>query len=301
LGFAFLTPMADASNSPSKSITYKGISLTPAIQNIEILPGQATASFKIKIENKQNTAVSLSTSSLDFKSLNETGGVAFIGNASSSLDHKYGLANWLILPVGPINLPPNTSQQVEVDIDNRSDLSPGGHYAAVLFKSSPALSAQNNKVNLNQVVSTLVFLKKTGGEIYSLQLQPPKLRTAWFHLPGSLDLFIKNTGNTQTAPRGIISIYGPDQKLYERGIVNVDSGLVLPDSTRFYKAPLSTDGQAWLPGRYKAVISYRAEDQLQAQTVEFSFIYINLTSCLLVLILITFIVTAIRYVLRRKK
>lgn len=275
--------------TPPQSVTYKGITLTPAIANVEVAPDEASSSFKIKVENKQDTPVSLVASSLDFKSLNDTGGVAFIGSNTSALEHKYGLANWIGLPAGDINLKPNTSQEVTVTIDNRADLSPGGHYAAILFRTVGSTGGGSNKVNLNQVVATLVFLKKSGGEIYSLNLQKPHLKTVFFGLPSNLDLFIKNTGNTQTIPRGVVSVTGPNGKQYERGILNPDSGLVLPDSTRLYRTEVFKTGHSWLPGKYTAEITYRSQDLKSASTAQYSFFYLNIFSVALLIIIIVII------------
>lgn len=278
--------LAQANSSAQKSVEFKGITLTPAIQNIELAPNQPRTTFKIRIENKQANAISLSASTLDFKSLNESGGVAFIGNNADSSQHKYGLANWLLIPQEVINLRPNTSKEVEIVIDNRADLSPGGHYAAILFKKASGGSNGSNNVSFDQVVATLVFMKKTGGEIYSLNLQDPKIKTSWFQLPSRLPLFIKNNGNTQTVPRGTVNIVGPNGKTYKKGIINADSGLVLPESTRFYRTPLFSTATSWLPGTYKAVITYRPDDQTETITKEYEFLYINLLPFLLIVALL---------------
>jgi len=304
VSFALLLSVAfgaSAAAANQQSVTYKGITITPAIVNVELAPNQASTSFKIHIANNQNQAISLSTSSLDFKSLNETGGVAFIGSSAGSLEHKYGLANWLTVPNKPLSLATNKGETIEVTIDNRQDLSPGGHYAAVLFKNSADTSSKSNRVSLNQVVAALVFLKKTGGEIFQLQLQDPKLKNVWFSLPSSIGLRISNTGNTQTIPRGTVNIFGPNGKLYEKGLINPDSGLVLPDSTRFYRTDMLKTGHSWLPGRYKVIITYRAEDIEQAQTAEFSFIYYNIGAVAAMVAILAILVTFIRFIRHRKK
>jgi hypothetical protein len=87
-------------------------------------------------------------------------------------------------------------------------------------------------------------------------------------------LRIKNTGNTQTVPRGTVSITNPSGRQVKRGIINPDSGLVLPDSTRLYKTSLFKTGGYWWPGTYKATVSYRPEDTDQATTVEYNFFYL---------------------------
>jgi len=88
------------------------------------------------VTNNTKSRCALRTSSLDFKSLNESGGWAFVTNGTDQLGHKYGLASWLTIPPDLIELQPNQTKPVKITVDNRSDLSPGGHYAAVLFKAA---------------------------------------------------------------------------------------------------------------------------------------------------------------------
>jgi hypothetical protein len=276
--FAVAVWALPAAAAQPKNISYQGISLSPAIVNLAVDQNLPGTSFQITITNNLSQPVSLAPSSLDFKSLNETGGVAFIsGNG------QYGLANWLELPSQPISLKPKASQTVTIRVDNRSDLSPGGHYAAVLFKDVVSGASGKNTAVFNQAVSTLVFLKKSGGEIYQLQLQPPNFGASWLHLPRNLDLLIANTGNTQTAPRGEVVIYGPRGQEVRRAVINTDSSLVLPGSTRLFKTRLFKVDHAWLPGTYKAVITYRPADSSVATTSEYTFFYANPVDILLAL------------------
>lgn len=267
----FSTPSATAD---SKSIVYKGIGLSPAIQSLELAPDQTSRTFQIRVTNQQNGTVQLHLSSLDFKSLNQTGGIAFIGNGVSA-DH--GLADWISFPQSDITLKPGASQSVNVVLDNRADLSPGGHYAAVLFENQGSGTAGGNKVALNQVVSSLVFVRKQGGETYSLTTDSPHLGWSWWSLPTSLNLVVNNVGNTQTAPRGIATI-SKDGNIYARGILNTSSALVLPDSSRLYPTALTATGHAWLPGIYRLSVSVRPDVVDQAQTSEYSVVYVNLSS-----------------------
>jgi hypothetical protein len=296
-GPLLLTSTATAATT----VTQQGITLTPAIQNVELGSGTERSAFKIRIANNQKTPATLTLSSLDFKSLNETGGVAFIGAGAGQLEYKYGLANWIKLPQETLTLPPGAGREVEIIIENREDLSPGGHYAAILFRNAAANADRPNQVDVSQVVATLVFLKKTGGEVYALQLDKMSLPKSWFSLPQVIGLPMNNTGNIQTAPRGVVSIIGPGNKMYARGIINPDSGLVLPESRRYFRTPLTTTGHAWLPGFYKAVVTYRADAQSEAQTEEFRFFYVNLGTIAAAAICIAAIVTFIRYVRHRKK
>ncbi len=283
--------------SQPKAITYKGIGISPAITQVSLDQNLPQTTFKISVANLLDTPQTLTVSSLDFKSLNQSGGIAFIGGSAS----KYGLANWLILPKQPIKLAAHDSQVVQITVQNRADLAPGGHYASILFKNSSSQIPGKNKVDVNQVVAALVFAKKSGGEIYDISAIPPKFGLSWLRLPGTVDLLIKNTGNTQTAPRGTIVITDPASHEIKRGIINPDSALVLPDSTRLFSTSLNSTTQPWLPGRYHATISYEPSDTNVAKTVTYSFWYLSLPTVAFVAILVLCLAIVIKGLLLRPR
>jgi hypothetical protein len=270
--------------SSGGSLTFKGLSLSPAIEQLDLQPGQVNNSYQIRIDNNLNTDMTVSVNSLDFKSLNDSGGLFFIGTGINNSKDKYGLTNWISLPRTPMSLKPHGGQFVTVTIDNRSDLSPGGHYAAILFHVNSQSTGGVNRVNLNQVASSLLFVRKIGGEKYSLSLSKVQLKRSIFSWPGSADLFFSNTGNVQTAPYGTV-VLGKSST-----VINPGSNLVLPESSRVFITPLSASKPGLLPKTYDLKINYRPDGLKQFSSYEVHFWYINplelvLTAVILVLAL----------------
>ena len=266
LAFIWLGPKA----AQAATISYKGVSLTPAIEQLVVNPDQTSLNYQVRLDNNQNTPLTLQVSTLDFKSLNDSGGLAFITSNVSSLKDKHGLANWISVQANTITLPPEAGQTVTVTIDNRSDLSPGGHYAAVLFKVvSPTGFSGANNADIDQVISSLIFLRKTSGETYSLSLVKKQLVRNHFGWPTKADLYFKNDGNTQTAPRGTIKLGGTSF------ILNQDSNLTLPDSTRLYETDLAAAKPGLLPGFRHIAISYRPDADGQTKSADISFFYVR--------------------------
>ena len=280
-GLFFARPVGAA-----KSLTYGGLSITPAIEQLVIQPNQSSISFQIRLDNNLKTPVSIQASSLDFKSLNASGGLAFIGSGGSTVDHKYGLANWIDLPADNIVLAPNQGQFVNVQIENRTDLSPGGHYAAILFQVNAASQSGTNQVSANQVVSSLVFVRKVGGEHFGLNLKKPSLPVSWLRLPNNVDLSFTNTGNTQTAPRGTVIFKNMFGTQVGNGIVNPNSSLVLPGSNRVIRTPINVQGRIFWPGLYSVNTAYQPDDGSAAKITSTKFLYINLPLILVVVVLI---------------
>lgn len=263
-----VTPLATA----EQALT--GVTVSPALANIDLQPGQQQQTVNASITNNTASAVTITLSTVDFKSLNDSGGVLFIGSTT----YKYGLAKWISLPNGKVSLAPHQTQRLSVTIANRTDLSPGGHYGAIVYKVLPDShsSAGNNNVNVQQELSTLVFIKKLGGEVYGLRLEHVQLGGSLFHAPESAVLTFRNTGNTQTVPRGLVQVSGPHSPEVSRGLINTDSGLVLPDSTRKFAVPLSGSSHLLWPGRYHVTVHYRYDESGSFATENLGFTYLNL-------------------------
>jgi hypothetical protein len=89
-------------------------------------------------------------------------------------------------------------------------------------------------------------------------------------------------------PRGILVITDPLGHEVRRGVLNGSSAMVLPGSDRLIRVDLFREAKAWLPGRYKATISYRPADSDTAQTTTYSFVYLNPILLILIIVLLIF-------------
>lgn len=265
----------------ASSVTASGITVSPAIINLDLQKDQSSNSFDITLTNNTNRSITLTISSLDFKSLNDTGGITFIGSSVTESARKHALAAWIKTPTDPITIAANQAKKVAIVINNRSDLGPGGHYAAVLYTIADVGNTNSAvKVNVNQVASTLVFVRKIDGALFGLHLNKFRVTFSWFHLPRTIDLAFTNTGNIQTVPRGLITVTAPSGKEVSRAQINTDSTLVLPDTTRIYGTQLFRTGSAWLPGIYKVHVTYHSDDIAKIQTADVNFTYVNLLGIL---------------------
>ena len=268
---------AHTNAAPNKPITYDGITISPAIIKIALQPGQDKHSFPITVRNDTNAAADITLSTEDFKSLNETGGLALINTGGNATQHKYGLASWLELSTTNIHLDPKQTAIVTATINNRPDLSPGGHYAAILFRSMSKFTNRGvTHIPVNQVISSLVFVQKVGGEKYGLALERPSIPLSWLNLPDHIGLRFKNTGNIQETPYGVVIIRDVLGREVSRGLIQTGSSLILPESQRFFRTGLFNTSRAWLPGVYTATAYYHADNQAAQGQIRTIFWYINL-------------------------
>lgn len=259
------------------SITAAGITVTPAIINLDLQKDQLTSSFDVLLTNNTNKPVTLSVTSVDFKSLNDTGGLTFIGSNVAEATRKHALANWLTTPSKPVTIAAKQSSKIPIIIENRTDLGPGGHYAAILYTiSDVGGSAGSTKVNVNEVASTLVFVRKLDGAQFGISLNKFRVTFSWFHIPTNINLYFKNTGNIQVVPRGLITVFSPKDIEVSRGQINTDSALILPNNTRIYRTALFKTGNPWLPGVYKVHVYYHIDGSDKLQYADSSFTFVNL-------------------------
>lgn len=233
-----------------------GIVLEPAFQEAILAPDQEKTGVEVSLENQSSQEQAFRLKAVDFGSLDASGGVAFLG--ASGDQREYALSKWLAFPQSEIILAPRERKTFEAVIENKEDLSPGGHYGALIFESvSRSGGTDENRVAVNQVFSSLIFLKKEGGEIYRARFDGVSFPKSRFRLPRELDFTLSNTGNTHIVPRGKASVKDPLGREVFKAILNEESAIILPDSRRTFKMKFDARALSWLPGSYTLQLDYR--------------------------------------------
>jgi hypothetical protein len=236
----------------------KSFTLTPFFQEVTLLENQSEAIFEVEIKNNTTEAAVFKLSVIDFATLDESGGVAFLGLADD-LQNKYGLTSWIELEKDGLVVDSNSSQSIKIKIKNRESLSPGGHYAAIMAKLEDEKKWEDRitEVDFTQSMATLIFARKIGGEIYGLELKNREIDKGVFNLPQKIQLRFQNTGNVHLTPRGLIKIIDPLGREILRGAVNDGSSIILPETFRIMPVYLKKMAVAFLPGKYRLDIEYR--------------------------------------------
>jgi hypothetical protein len=253
-------PVAAVSQPPSlPPATSGGITISPTLKELVLSSGLIEARTTIVLTNRTGRDLTAGIRVVDFSALNEYGGVSF-GQAGLAVS-KYALANWMALPGGnQVALPNGQSTLVALRVENRSDLAPGGHYGAVVVTAGT--SATSNNVNFKQELVSLVFVKKLGGEQYGLQLQSLTADEN-SKIPNAATLRFSSTGNVHVVPRGYVTVTDLTGKIVAKGLINPESTLILPGTTRQFVTLLQPIANSKLPGRYTVTAYYRYEGQNQ--------------------------------------
>lgn len=250
-----------------------GVTISPALQTITLAKDQPSARFELRITNNADREQRFELSLADFGSLDETGGVLFAGDASKKLDDKYGLKQWATVEKEQVTVAARQTAKVAVAITSEDDMKAGGHYGAVLV--TPLSTGEDDKVQLNHVATSLIFLKKQGGESYKLNLQEYEVRSGLFRAPRGAAVAFQNAGNVHVIPRGIITIKDPRGRVVSQGTINSESAIVLPESQRRLDVPLQPVSRSLVPGMHTVSVSYRYDERAEFTTEESSFLYVN--------------------------
>jgi len=211
----------------------KGVTISPAYSEISLDKIGEEKEFEITLTNDTDQSILLEVFAVDFKQQDEYGRIGFVGKDAQ---YSYSLASFLSLPQSEVSLDPFSSQKIEVQVTNREDLSPGGHYAAVVARlKTDQESVSDEQTTIAPSVSSLILLKKNGGERYNLSY----IRSSWpeslvlLTLPKRFDLLLQNEGNIHVVPYGRVEVRDMSGRLLADGQINPSSRVILPESRRW--------------------------------------------------------------------
>ncbi|MFA9262837.1 MAG: hypothetical protein ACEQSB_05845 [Undibacterium sp.] len=242
-----------------------GFTVTPMLQEISLDENESSEVYEAEVTNETDAPATFEVSVIDFGSLDESGGVAFLG-ATGELERKYALASWMQPEASEITITPGESRSVKVRIENRENLSPGGHYGALIFKNVGSARANTPSVAINQIFASLVLVKKTGGAIYGLRLVSVDFPVRRFFFSTAFTPRFENNGNVHVTPRGEVRVIDPIGRLVYRGILNEGSVITLPETFREYPIKLFQLEKAFIPGAYTYEFDYRYDGKESVET-----------------------------------
>ena len=276
--------------------TPQGITITPAFQQVSIPVGVAQQPISFSVTNNESRPQALSLSTADFNTLNESGGLFFVGTNPTALQKKYGLAKWISLGQTQLNLAPKQTATIRANILNLPDLTPGGHYGALMVSaqtSNSQASSAPNKVALHPIASSLLFVTKLGGDTHKLGLSSVTIRRHIFSMPNNVILRFHNDGNTHLILRGTVTITNSSGKLISKGIINEESAIILPETYRQYFVPLQQLSSATLPGRYKISADFRFDGISEFRSYQQSIFYMPFYWLVIMILLLCWVVIII--------
>ena len=278
-----------------------GLSLSPPFVDVTVGGGQTESSFYLTVGNYNRINETFNISVVDFGSLDETGGIAFLTVNGDKSERKYALASWISLEKDIVTVAAGKSEKIKVTIINKDSLTPGGHYGAVLATINTGSTGTTDEVGIRQSLATLIYVLKSGGEIPKLELKTWEFDKNIFTFPKTVQLRFGNNGNVHVVPRGTINIADSKGKTVAQGIINADSGKVLPESFRIITVPINRLNRWDWPGIYDIETNYRYEGKDTFTSVKTKMVYVGLEGALIVIIIAGVVASAVSMNLRKKR
>jgi len=206
------------------------VRVAPAVQEVTMKTDEKSKDIIITYTNSTNSELTLSLSTLDFKQSDDLGRIGFLSESSG---YSYSLSSFLSLQSDELRLAPQESKDIVVRIENRDDVSPGGHYAAVLAKVQS--DRKQGTTSISPTLSSLLLVSKQGGERYNLSLKS----VGWpdspvvFSIPQRSEYLFQNEGNVHLVPQGRVDVVDMFQRPIAKGVVNESSARIFPESRRY--------------------------------------------------------------------
>lgn len=252
-----------------------GLTVSPAFQQVTIQSGADQTPIDFKITNNRPTAQALTFSVSDFNTLNESGGLFFVGTNPTALQKKYGLARWVSLTTDKLVLQPKQTYDLKASILNLPSLAPGGHYGALMISLADGQPSPKQQVGLQPIASSLLFVTKPQGATHQLSLSDVYFSHSLISLPRKVTLRFQNTGNTHVVPRGEVTLKAPDGKPVSKGVINPDSNIILPQTYRRYQVDLQRLAGSGSHGRYSLRVDFRFDGIDGFRSYQSSFWYLE--------------------------
>lgn len=279
-----------------KAENNQGVSFSPPFTDIEI-GSEKEKKIDLEISNQSESSLVFGLSVIDFGSLDESGGIAFLTTQPNSDERKYALASWISLEKSEVIVPPKSKEIIKVTILNKESLFPGGHYGAVLATIRNEEKALSDKVGINQSIASLLYVQKNGGETKNLILRNIYRKNPTLVFIKNIDLKFENNGNTHLVPRGKVEIKSITNKTVAKGIINEASNKILPETTRKITVNLDVFKKWIWPGKYFIEINYRFDGKEEFINYKNSFLYIGIEG---IIIFVSGILLFFYFLLKKK-
>ena len=197
----------------------------------------------ISVINPNDFSIEVESEVEDFLMENEEGVPKFLPQGAG----KTTLASWVSVSLDKFSLAAQETKEVSFTISVPSDAEPGGHYAAIFFKTIPGTEDSKTQLGVSTRVGALTLVSvpgnvSQGGEIV-------EFATPRFVGKGPIDVLarFKNTGTVHYQLGGTVKICNWFGK--EVAKIDLPEHIVLPDSIRRFEAKWETN---YLFGKYTA-------------------------------------------------
>lgn len=231
------------------------LSVSPTLFEMSAAPGQEWSSA-VRIINPNPYDITVYGDVVNFAPQGESGRARFL----PVLDEERSgttIAEWITLSEVEFTIPAEQTIEVPFTITVPAEVSPGGHFGAILVGTRPPETAVDTpRVETSQIVTALIFLRVEGDVIEQGGIRSFRTTTGILDRPeASFELRFENNGNVHLQPQGQIEIFNMWGEVRGEVPINRNTmfGNVLPESVRKYEFTWTGDWSLADIGRYRAV------------------------------------------------
>ena len=252
----------------------QALEIGPPVLSLSADPGQ-TITADISLRAISSTGLIVKGQVNDFVADGEDGTPRIV--LDTSIPNPFSLRAWLS-PLPVLDLRANEVRKLTITIAVPSNASPGGYYGVVRFTGTPP-ELEGAGVSLSASLGTLLILTVNGDAKEQLSIEQffvsnkGKPGSLFESAPISFVERLKNTGNIQESPSGVVTV----KDMFGRTVVtlgvNQPPRYVLPQSIRKFEQSMDETniGNKILFGLYHAdlTVKYGTSGQTVTSSVSF--------------------------------
>lgn len=229
IGFLCLVFLSLTQNRVFAITLTKGLEVNPAFTEVTLEKPNQEKTIQLTYTNHTDQPIVLNLSPRDFRQNENNDNYSFLNN---SANYSYSLSSFLSLESDTLELLPQEKKRFNVLVKNREDISPGGHYAAIVARFTTEDNQKSNQVI--PALTSLILLRKSGGEHFRLILQTSSFPSFPISVanPDNISVSFRNDGNIHLVPYGRVDITDIFGRLIKKGVLNEDSKIIYPESRR---------------------------------------------------------------------
>lgn len=300
LGIIAVTPTVQAQSAPQGS--GQALEIGPPVINLSADPG-TTVKATISLRDITSTSLFVTSSFNDFVASGEDGTPKILLEEGQT--SAFSMKEW-VAPISTLTLKPREIKNITLTINVPADASPGGYYGVVRFTGTPP-DLDGAGVSLAASLGSLILLKVNGDAKEALGIEEFYVSsnntrgTLFESAPLTFTERLKNTGNIQQQPTGLVTVKDMFGNVVATLPINQPPRDVLPDSIRKFDQPLDETviGNKILFGLYNAELSvtYGSDKQTVSSSISFWVIPYTLIGIIIVGLVLAFF--GLRYLIKR--
>lgn len=281
----------------SANTSAEGFIVDPIFRELD-LSDQNSVETNISITNETDQPQEVVIYARDITQEPITGKLLFIDGYQGQYPHS--LAPYIRFDKDRFVVPAGQTEQLQVTVENRDSLNPGGHYTAIIVEAQ--IAEFSEKTAIFPGLASVLFVRKLGGIQIAYTLEKISgLSKINLQLPNQIETTFYNDGNTHSILRGFFKVTGWNERLLAQTVFNPDSSVIFPSTKRSMNTNVRFQEMPWLLEPITLEFTYRDTSETEFKTITLSGLYVHPVLLISILIGIVTATILVRKMLKQFK